>query len=420
MRMRLLALGLFAWTLSAQLLAPAPPEPPEPPEPPQVPAPPAPNPVPMPMPRMKIDTRGRGGSEESIYRRGGRLLEERKWDEAATEYQKLISEKGARTEAALYWKAYALNKLGRKQESLAALDQLAKEYPSSRWLNDAKALEVEVRRSSGQPVSPEAETDEELKLLAVSALMESDPERAIPVAEGLLQKGSSPRLKERALFVLAHADTPRARETVIKVAKGAGNPDLQLRAVEYLGMTRRKEKEAQENRPILAEIYASTSDVNVKRAVLRAYLMSGDKERLMAAYKSEQNLELRREAIRGLGGMNPGDELWQIYQSETNVELKREILRVAPAKTPEKLVEIARNEKDENLKREAIYKIGSMRNNTQAGDALVSLYSASSPESRKDILNAFQMQNNAKSLIEVARKETDPNLKKRAGCPWQA
>jgi tetratricopeptide (TPR) repeat protein len=369
----------------------------------------------MPMPRIKIDMRGKGGSEESIYRRGGRLLEERKWDEAAAEYQKLINEKGTRTDAALYWKAYALNKLGRKQESLAALDQLAKEYPSSRWLNDAKALEVEVRRSSGQPVSPEAETDEELKLLAVSALMESDPERAIPVAEGLLQKGSSPRLKERALFVLAHANTPRARETVIKVAKGGGNPDLQLRAVEYLGMTGRKDnKDAQNNRPILAEIYASTSDVNVKRAVLRAYMMSGDKDRVLAAAKSEQAPELRREAIRGLGELNGGEELWQLYQNETNPELRREILRVIPAKTPEKLVEIARNEKDENVKREAIWKLGSMRNNAQAGEALVSLYSSSSPETRKDILNAFQMQNNAKSLIEVARKETDPNLKKRA------
>ena len=39
---------------------------------------------------------------------------------------------------------------------MASLDQLGgKEYPSSAWLNDAKALRLELRQGSGQPVSPE-------------------------------------------------------------------------------------------------------------------------------------------------------------------------------------------------------------------------------------------------------------------------
>lgn len=344
-----------------------------------------------------------------MYRRGGNLLEERNWEAAIAEYQKVIDAKGSRADAALYWKAYALNKLGRKPDALAALDELGRSFPSSRWLNDAKALAVEVRQSSGQPVSPEAESDEELKLLAVNALLHSEPDRVVPVLENLLQKGSSPKLKERALFVAAQANTPRAWDLVTKVAKGGGNPDLQLKAVEYLGMTRSKDRD---NRPLLAEIYGSTPDVSVKRSVLRAYMMSGDRERLLAAARTEQSADLRREAIRGLGAVNAGDELWQLYQNEKDADIRREILWVAPLKNPDKLLEIARTEKDQRLRREAIHRLGSIRGE-QTSSALVSLYSAQ-PESKKEVMEALMMQNNAKALVEIAKKETDPNLKKAA------
>ena len=39
--------------------------------------------------------------------------------------------KGARSDAALYWKAYALDKLGQKAEALAAAAELIKDYPDA-------------------------------------------------------------------------------------------------------------------------------------------------------------------------------------------------------------------------------------------------------------------------------------------------
>ena len=63
--------------------------------------------------------------------------------------------KGSRGDGALYYKAWAQNKAGQRAEALATIAVLAKEYPKSRYLTEAKALEAEVRRSSGQPVRPE-------------------------------------------------------------------------------------------------------------------------------------------------------------------------------------------------------------------------------------------------------------------------
>ena len=125
------------------------------------------------------------------------------------EFDEVIENKGLRADGALYWKAYALNRTGKRTEALAALDQIEREYAGSAWLNDAKALKLEVQQSSGQPVSPETQSDEELKLLAINGLMHSDPDRAMPLLERVLTDSkSAPKVKERALFVLSQSTQP--------------------------------------------------------------------------------------------------------------------------------------------------------------------------------------------------------------------
>src|SRR4029453_9568525 len=112
-----------------------------------------------------------------------------------------------------------------------------KSYPASRWLNDARGLQLEVKQASGQGGSPESQTDEDLKLIAINSLMNSDAERMVPLLEKLLaDPKASPRLKSRALFVLGQSRNPHAGDIIARYAKSTGNPDVQLKAVEYLGI----------------------------------------------------------------------------------------------------------------------------------------------------------------------------------------
>jgi hypothetical protein len=141
----------------------------------------------------------------------------------------------------------------------------------------------------------------------------------------MLQKflqGTSRRGSERALFVLAQSSSPEARKVITDIARGNANPDLQRKAIQYIGMTGRGE-----NRQVLSEIYQSTTDVDVKRQILRAYMVSGDRERVLAAATGEKAPELRQEAVRQLGVMGAREELRQLYQKETTVEVKRQILQ---------------------------------------------------------------------------------------------
>src|SRR4030095_14967154 len=85
-------------------------------------------------------------------------------------------------------------------------------FPSSRWLGDARALELQIRQRAGQSVSPDTQADDDLKLLAIQGLMHSNPEQSVPMLEKLLAGNNSPRLKERALFVLAQSGSKRGAE----------------------------------------------------------------------------------------------------------------------------------------------------------------------------------------------------------------
>ena len=351
---------------------------------------------------------GRRDREESLYESGQRLLEKAQWQQAAERFTSLAALKGSRVDAALYWKAYALDKLGQKAEALSAASELIKGYPTSRWMSDAKALEIQVRQSVGQPVRPEAEADEELKLLAIQGLQHSDPEQAIPMLEKILQGSQSPRLKERALFVLAQSNSPRARQAITAVAKGAGNPDLQRKALQYLGTNGTRE-----NRELLAEIYSASSDVDVKRRILRAFMVAGDRARVLAAATTESAPELRAEAVRQLGVMGAHDELWQLYQKESSVDVKKQILQAMfVGGNATRLIELANSESNPELRRTAIRNLGIM-GSRQTADALVGLYTKEKdPEIRKAVIQGLFTQGNAEQLVAIARKESDPLMRK--------
>jgi len=141
---------------------------------------------------------GRGGrdrdNDDRAYERGQRALDGRRWEEALESFTQVASGSGTRVDGALYWKAYALAKLGRRDDAMAAIAQLRKTFPSSRWLDDTKALEFEMKQASGQKSPPEAEADEDLKLMALNGLMQSDPDRALPLLENLLKTSSSATL----------------------------------------------------------------------------------------------------------------------------------------------------------------------------------------------------------------------------------
>jgi hypothetical protein len=351
---------------------------------------------------------GRNQSDDRLYSAGQSALDAHRYAEALEDFNQVAARGGTRADGAWYWKAYTLIKLGRRDEALAAIAELRKSYANSHWLDDAKALEVE----AGKPVSPESESDEELKLIALNGLVQSDPDRAFPLLENLLKSAQSPSLKKKVVYVLAQSNSPRAQQLMDQVARGGqGNPDLQLAAIRYLGERRNQPAKAQ----MLFDIYNGSGDVNVKHAILSAFESSRDRDHLAQVAKSEKSQDLRLYAIRLLANIQGTQgELWQLYQNEPTIEGKQQILESIPSTgNVDRLVEVAKTDKEPKLRKMAIQNLASTRAAT-TGDTLAGIYAAEQDqEVKRAIIDALYNQRNVKPLIQVARSEKDVQMKRR-------
>lgn len=344
------------------------------------------------------------------YEAGLDAIDDSRWEEAREKFDEIVHDGGSNTDAALYWRAYCENKLGRRSDALASIGELEHKYPQSRWQNDAKALDLQVRNETGQAVSPQSQDDEELKLLAINSLMQSDPSQALPLLEKVLNGSGSPKLKDRALFVLAQSGSPEASQILMRIAQGNSNPDLQSKAVRYLGLFG-----GSRGVDALSQIYSSSSDEEVKRAILQSFMLAGARDRLYAAAQSEKNSDLQSDAVRLLGVSGARDDLWKLYQAGTPEDVRHTILQAMfISGDSEHLGQLAKTEKNEDLRITAIHDMGLMGSD-RTGSTLVSMYAgAKDPATSKAVLQALFLQGNAQAIVDIARKETDPEMKKEA------
>ena len=348
---------------------------------------------------------GRITSEESRYQQARQAIEENRYERALEALDAVLDMKGSQADAAMYWKAYSQMRLSRSADALATLAAMQKQFGKSRWLNDARALELEIRQASGQAVPADAQSDD-LKLLALRSLLQNDADAALPVIEKLLAGTSSPRVKDQALFVLSQNDSPRARTLIAGMARGGGNPELQMRAIRYLGLVG-----GNEGRETLEQVYRASSDAAVKRLIMRSLMTSGAQAQLAALARSEASEELRGEAVQQLGAMGAAAELDALYKSETSVPVRQRILQgLMMSNQTAMLAGIARTEQNLELRRTAVRSLGMAGG---AEDLLLSIYRGDAPpEVRSAVVDALFMQGSSRALVELARNEKDAARKR--------
>ena len=359
-------------------------------------------------------------SESADYERGTSYLDSGRYDRAIEAFDKVIAKAGKKTDGALYWKAYALNRLGKRDEAIQAIDELLKKYGSSRWAADAKALQIDVRQASGQPVSPEKAGDEELKLIALNALMTRDPDRAIPMVQQLLTGSASPRLKERGLFVLAQSASPRAKTLLAEVARGKANPDLQLKALDYLGMYG-----GGPDVPLLVDVYKTTGDIDVKKRVIRSLAMTGRRgiafnfsagDYVPAIYSQAMD-EARAELDRARTEIERTRAQAESVRDRARADAERDRAVVVGRTTGQTSASASSNASSTWLVASAERDKAREAKAKEAGDALWQLYQGEpSVELKREILRnmRFSTHTQADRLIQIARSESNAELRQAA------
>jgi HEAT repeat protein len=105
--------------------------------------------------------------------------------------------------------------------------------------------------------------------------------------------------------------------------------------------------------------------VDVKKQIIRAMFVGGNSARLIELAKGEQNPELRLLAVRNLGVMDSkrtSDALVEIYNSDkNNADIRKAVINALFIQgNAEGLVALARKESDPAMKKEMVQKLSLM------------------------------------------------------------
>jgi len=195
----------------------------------------------------------------------------------------------------------------------------------------------------------------------------------VPGSTGLLEeilKGNDNQdIKEKALFSISQQNEPRAQQILCDFAmRDSENSDLREKAIFWLGQRR----SSPENTACLRNLYSRlTTNVDLKEKILFSLSQqkgAGNEQWLMnIAVNPKEDIELRKKALFWAGQSGVAiPEFAQLYDRMGDTEMKEQIIFVLSQRQSDraaidKLFDIAKNEKDSELRKKAIFWLGQSR-----------------------------------------------------------
>jgi len=193
----------------------------------------------------------------------------------------------------------------------------------------------------------------------------------VPGSTGLLEeilKGNGDEnIKEKALFALSQQHEDRAQQTLRDFAlRESESEELRDKAIFWLGQNR-----STENTQFLRTLYSRLNNQDLKEKVLFSLSQQrgvGNEQWLMSiALNSKEDIELRKKALFWAGQSGVAiSELAQLYDRMGDQEMKESIIftlsqRQSDRAAMDKMFDIAKNDKDPELRKKAIFWLGQSR-----------------------------------------------------------
>jgi len=283
----------------------------------------------------------------------------------------------ASADATVYWQAYTLVRSKRLADARATVARLHREFPQSRWSDEADALVTP--QGAGAVAGPVGSGDKQAEAVIEGALS-APAERAAPLLMQIVKGDYSPKIKKRALFVLSQLGDADSLTRVAEVAQGS-DPALGLEAIQMLGVSGAG--------PELRKVYGASTNVDTRRAVLRALGVAGATEQLAEVAKSAADPALRREALSGLGVAGGVDALVEVAQSNADISLRREAIEnLGVAGATERLIALYRQVNTPELRNEVIKAVQV----SSGSAALLELYNRAKTPEEKQVLMRIQQE----------------------------
>ena len=164
------------------------------------------------------------------------------------------------------------------------------------------------------------------------------------------------------MFALANMRDPSARATLREVAQASGGDrEVREEAIQWLGM-----RGSAEDLAWLREIYPRLDSRELKDKVLFAISRQAGNERWLVdrALDTNESLELRKQALFWAGQRKevPLDQLFALYDRVSDREMKEQLIYVYSRRSEpaavDRMITIAKNEKDKSLRSTAVQWLG--------------------------------------------------------------
>lgn len=289
----------------------------------------------------------------------------------------------------------------------------------------AAALQAEARQNTGcdrEEVSVRAE--------ALQALAQMDLQGTMPTVKKVLQRRDecTVELRRRALYILSRQPDAESAALVLDVAKNDPDENIRGEAMRVLPRV------AGDNAiPQLEELLRTASDERSQRSAVSA-LASIDSDRARRAVRTiieraDAAERVRYDAILSLARERDGrgptaEELAYLRALYTRIETPRlreavltALSRVESAENQQFLLAIVRNEREPTgVRATALQRLGRME--SVSVDEIARLYVVADARSlREQILYALSRRKEPEAidkLIEIARRDTDPQIRRTA------
>jgi HEAT repeat protein len=389
---------------------------------------------------------------DSLYRAAREALNRGEYRRAAQLFNE-VTKKFPKSEYALdcaYWEAFSRYRAGTTDDlrlALKILDERRAQLAELRKESnvDVQALRARVqgalaargdREAAAQLQSEAAQSNscdrEEVSVRAeaLSALGQMDLATAMPVVKKVLLRRDecTVELRRRALYLIGRHPSGDAVPIMLDVAKNDTDANIRGEAMSWLSRVA-----GDQAVPMLEDLLRTSTDERTQRSAIMA-LGSIDTERARRAVRAiiERNdaaERVRYDAIINLSrereGRSPSAEdmnyLRSLYGKLEAPRLREAVLtsisRVATPENEQFLLALARNQNESpSLRATALQRLGRM--SSVGLDDIAKLYEVADSRSlREQILHALNQRKEPEAvdkMIEIARKDTDPQIRRTA------
>ncbi len=268
--------------------------------------------------------------------------------------------------------------------------------------------------------------DEEIRLIALNALVEMDDSAALPALREVLARRDecAPQLRRQAMMIIARKASPGTESLALEAARNDPDPEVRQMALTWL-----IEKDNEQALDVAQSMLASTEDAHVRQAAVMALARSrNDRARtiLRDFVRSDAPVELRGEALMALPLNRNADDatfLRSLYGETSDKQLKEYALMALGRRSLEGdtdwLLSIAQDESEDiDLRTQAVWMLRS--DSSVPVTQIATLYDRSDNRKIREaalMIIAERSRNDSAALdklIGIARDEKDVDLRRQA------